>query len=699
MAIELEAFGLLELLKQELGERWQAGLLSWLLGRGRILPAYCGAYRLVDHGTITVSLHLVNYPDKDWKLAGVDFHAMGRCVWELEAEQSLDPEENDPLRVACICKSPTKAAGLVLMELVNGDVLPSLAAGTRFKAQVCAVPLEMCLFRARGKRKPGGLGSWFAFSRDGMTNAQREYFGPGALMPLGVIAAMGPTPGVREARRFPPNAVYAEGTITALTPGGPAVNGILVPTYLRITVATTFGPLDVVVNKEMARRRFGRSGPQVGDAIEMICLISGDVAVEEYETGRIDDEDHLLALWEDACFNRRLERLRRFTAPSVAYVSEWNRHTWRGQEEVFAQIRRIHDTTSHPYIGQPGTVTATTQSAHEPRPPFPVGKRCSTWRDRRTGETLGTLFLTLDAHNRIARATVSQNPDYHVMDDVPGAPMLLPGVPRPRTHIPEDWPLHDKAIARAKKRIEALTHAIEAEGKAPYGGLRWLVEGWREPCVPAHLIFAFNGQVYAVLVHVLGESLLYATLGRRAPSGDNVFASPDYRMIPCAFDFIERRCANGTVRLCQAIPRLGLIGARPIDAKPRSPLIVGNAIPPEPCARWELRRLALQTVLAHLADGDLGFTPLNACDDLRVEPQLWVRDATGRVCWARVIFATSPEETQRKRHQGLENTLPQLRGNDGYLLTVHLPTFGTPIRGQDAAPVVDAPQRIYLAPN
>ena len=118
--------------------------------------------------------------------------------------------------------------------------------------------------------------------------------------------------------------------------------------------------------------------------------------------------------------------------------------------------------------------------------------------------------------------------------------------------------------------------------------------------------------------------------------------------------------------------------------------------PPKPLSPWERDRLAILEAKRFLKES--GLECLSVCGHPDVGPQIWFRDAKGRPCWLRTVFANTPEETDAKQYRGLEKEIPRFRANDGYCFIVHLPDFGTPLRGPLPTLVREPLQRLYVTP-
>lgn len=248
-------------------------------------------------------------------------------------------------------------------------------------------------------------------------------------------------------------------------------------------------------------------------------------------------------------------------------------------------------------------------------------------------------------------------------------------------------------FAFARDHITACAKSAEAAGRALRGGLVWLKDEWEHPADYLPLVFSFNGETYAVDVCLFEFNRFPNFMPGISAVSSNDFIEQNnlarrYFIAHPGHDN-EPKFVAGT---SEDNP-WALYGYTRED--PPLPDAVPDTLP-KPLSAWERDRLAILEAKRFLKES--GLECLSVCGHPDVGPQIWFRDAKGRPCWLRTVFANTPEETDAKQYRGLEKEIPRFRANDGYCFIVHLPDFGTPLRGPLPTLVREPLQRLYVTP-
>lgn len=687
MPCMLDVFGMRELAEDE--ELFE-GVLRLCVANGYPLDGYRGAYTCFDCGNMSFMVRARRGKGEDapYEVCGVDTQLTGNAIWHVRV---VACEEGDPEDYACRClveAAEEGKGGVAVVNIVCADILPSYAPGTLLDLQMCALPLDFRYYDSEDDYIADPT-SHLALpkpvreleGRRGKDGAHFAILGEGTVCPIGLFAEpdKGKSRGV----------TYLRGTVKHVRMGDTIERR---DAFYIVTLDTQFGPLEVAHAADgLSEAERGRI--HEGATLALSCLLSGDAHLGRYEIGLIRDEDTHLRLLMGVFAKDDPERLRAVSEPGLRYLSAYNKREWAGLEAVLERLRYVHQTTKWEYRGRLGTVVGVRQPPHQPRLPYGVGRRCvRLYAETEEGEQdLGTLFVTMGKKGALAAFDVTDSEPYTVALDPPEERNA-------RRHVwPAPPPSGSQAQARAlfafaREHITACAKAAEAAGKAPRGGLVWLKEDWEWPDDFVPLVFAFNGETYAVDVS-LYEYNRYpdflpgiSSVGNREPIARNGLAS---------------RCL---------VARAGREGEPPFVAhtKHNAWALYGYGdeedapppdeidVPPRPASPWECDRLAILEARRFLERN--GLACLSVCGAPDVGPQIWFRDAQGRACWMRTAFATTAEECDAKRLRGLEQAVPRFRANDGYCLIVHLPGFGVPPRGVLPALVAEPLQRLYVAP-
>ena len=692
MPCMLDAFGLKEL--GEDSERF-IGFLRLCVAKGYSVEGYRGVYCGFDYGDMSFIVRIKRGKDKDTALeiSGVDTHLIGDAFWHVRV---VAREEDDPEDFACQClveSAEEGKGGIAIVHVLCADILPTCAPDTFLTLQMCALPLDIRYYDSEEDYVADPTSHLAlpqaiieADAREGKDKPHFAILGEGTVCPLGLFANQD-----GHKADLGRDVVYLRSTVKKVRKGD------LIDTkdaFYIVTVDTQFGPLDIVHTDEGMTEE-ARNRIHEGATVATVCILSGDAMVKRHESGLSRDEDSHLLLLTGIFAKEDPERLRAVAAPDLRYTSSYHKRTWEGLDAILERLRYVHETCQWRYHGRLGTVVSVRQPPHQPRLPYGIGKRCVRLYDETEEgeEDLGTLFVTLGENGRLVTFDVTDSEPYEVVFDPPVDDTATPPHVWPAPPLPMSQVIPTELFAFARDHITACAKAAEATGRAPRGGLVWLKDEWEHPADYLPLVFSFNGETYAVKVCFF-EYNHYPNFMPGISNGhwadfvkQNGFACRYFIANPGQDD--EPKFVAGTSEDNPwALYGYGREEAPLPDAVPETP--------PKPLSPWERDRLAILEAKRFLKES--GLECLSVCGHPDVGPQIWFRDAKGRPCWLRTVFANTPEETDAKQYRGLEKEIPRFRANDGYCFIVHLPDFGTPLRGPLPTLVREPLQRLYVTP-
>lgn len=691
MPCMLDAFGL-----KELGEDTERfiGFLRLCVAKGYSVEGYRGVYCCFDYGDMSFIVRIKREKTEDnaLEISGVDTHLIGDAFWHVRV---IAREEGDPDDFACQCvveAAEEDKGGIAVVHVLCADILPTCASGTLLDLQMCAFPLDIHYYDTEEdyvadptSHLPLPQAIIEADAREGKKKPHFAILGEGTVCPLGLFANQD-----GEKADIGKDVVYLRGTVKKVRKGDliDAKDAFYI-----VTVDTQFGPLDIVHTGEGMTEE-ARSRIHEGATVATLCILSGDAMVKRHESGLSRNEDSHLLLLSGIFANEDPERLRAIAAPDLRYISSYNKHTWEGLEAVLDRIRYVQESCNR-YRGHLGTVVGVRQPPHQPRLPYGVGKRCvRLYAETADGEEdFGTLFVTLGDNGKLTAFDVTDSEPYDVVIDPPVDDTATPPHVWPAPPLPMSQVIPAELFAFARDHITACAKAAEAAGRALRGGLVWLKDEWEHPADYLPLVFSFNGETYAVDVCLFEFNRFPNFMPGISAVSSNDFIEQNnlarrYFIAHPGHDN-EPKFVAGT---SEDNP-WALYGYTRED--PPLPDAVPDTLP-KPLSAWERDRLAILEAKRFLAES--GLECLSVCGHPDVGPQIWFRDAKGRPCWLRTVFALTPKETDAKQYRGLEKEIPRFRANDGYCFIVHLPDFGTPLRGPLPTLVREPLQRLYVTP-
>lgn len=178
-----------------------------------------------------------------------------------------------------------------------------------------------------------------------------------------------------------------------------------------------------------------------------------------------------------------------------------------------------------------------------------------------------------------------------------------------------------------------------------------------------HLTFGFKNSIFSVLIELIdasGSSLTDHQLTRWTD------ACTANNLIPCLFKINCLAMKDGfdLSLLHDAWNLVGLHNPEPID-----PMTIASE-EPFGMSAWELRNFSIQVVREYLAEK--GHEVLSFCDLPEVNPQIWFRDAEGKMNWVIVQYSTDKEVPIADAWMGFEQSNEQLLPYAGYFAGVQI---------------------------
>lgn len=269
-----------------------------------------------------------------WGFNGFDVHCVGSCVWDMVcSEFDISDEDEAPFKRTLFCHAPAEKDNLgVPIEIINADVLPSLAPGEPVKMQVIAFPLEFHYFEneeAYHKSLP--------VDEDGHT------FGPaeGTFFPFHFFINHAPNCTIPEEEKAPDTVLEFFVKVEKLRTGVLEGEDGPVHMFIQCYAQTKYGPIEFVHSLTQVPKE-EQQWVKPGCILAGTCVLSGDVAIFEHGTGIVKDFNHNLHLLRDVFEGGSPERLRPVLAPDATYEKDFAQRTYNGPSEIISAIENAH---------------------------------------------------------------------------------------------------------------------------------------------------------------------------------------------------------------------------------------------------------------------------------------------------------------------------------------------------------------------
>lgn len=410
----MECLGL-DFLREE--EETLINFMKAICEEGKAIVGYYGypyLNREYGHPQFIVRTELDNV-EKHLLVTGMDTHLSGVAVWDtVLSGMDLQPRDADLLTRRVVVNRESDGGGMAVVNLVNGDVLPSFLEGDRIKMQVVAFPELIHYFpdeEAYAAAQPEGV------------NGKKLLLADGGMLASGLLSNHAPDNPDHDKDHESDNYMLIRGTVKKIAQGFTRFGEDAFPTYVDTVIGTDFGDLEIVHTVDQVEEG-EREFMQEGATVWGVFVLSGDVAIYEYSEGFVRDMEHNLALLRYTLQEGYLKRMLYVLDENAVYVSEASRQEFVGRETIVRRLQYVRDANPEKtYYAHLATVTAVDDGEEEL--PFGVGQRCVVLAENEETNYVSIAFLELDGEGNIIKLTVSNNGRYHFRIDKPVRPVSI----------------------------------------------------------------------------------------------------------------------------------------------------------------------------------------------------------------------------------------------------------------------------------
>lgn len=405
MANMLENFGL-DFFAEE--EESLMGLVGYATKEGKAITGYGDTpYLFKSMGDAELWVKTGKKVDGNLYVSGFDTHCANACVWNLvHFGIDLTPKNASNMERIAIFQSEKARGGMIPVEIINADVLPSWMKGDKIEAQMVALPIEI---------------NYYADEDEYAENQPSDKDGKKWLMATGSMAALSflcnHSPDVYEQGKNYESDRYVQfaAVVKSLYHGKVEINGEEHNLFIRCLADTDYGELEFCHTLDQVPEEL-RDNIKVGAIISGSCILSGDVAINAYDKGILRNFEHNLKLFRYTLESGDPERLRSVLANDVAYETDTSGKTYLGADEIVKRFNYIHDNRDSEYTTYYATIIETDDDDME----YPIGTRCiilANGEGEENYESIG--FINVNDDGMISRIKISTDSRYHFSIDQP----------------------------------------------------------------------------------------------------------------------------------------------------------------------------------------------------------------------------------------------------------------------------------------
>lgn len=405
MANMLENFGL-DFFNED--EESLMGLVGYATQEGKAITGYSGTpYLFKPMGNAELWVKTGKKEDGNLYVNGFDTHCANSCVWNLvQSGIDLTPKDASNMERIAMFQSEEARGGMLPVEIITADILPSWMKGDKVEAQMVALPIDVNYYADEDE---------YAEDQPSDKNGKKWLMATGSMAALSFLCNHSPDTYEQGKDYESDRYVQFTAIVKSLYHGKFEMNGEEHNLFIRCFADTDYGELEFCHTLDQVPEE-SRDNIKVGAIISGTCILSGDVAIKTYSEGIVKDFEHNLKLFRYTLGSGDPERLRSVLADDVVYETDTSGKTYLGADEIIERFNYIHDNRDSEYATYYATIIETDDDDME----YPVGTRCIILANGEGEENYESIaFINVNDDGMISRIKISTDGRYHFSIDQP----------------------------------------------------------------------------------------------------------------------------------------------------------------------------------------------------------------------------------------------------------------------------------------
>lgn len=405
MANKLENFGLEGFVEEE---ESLMGLIGYVIEKGSAVASYYGTpYFFKAAGDVDFYLGTNLREDGNLQMSDFITHGSNRCVWNVKHTgiELTPPKTAGLVRSAIFCGDGEKD-GIIPIEVITADVLPSFMEGEKYSIQVTALPVDINYFADEDD---------YSDSQPTADDGNKWLLSVGTLAPLHFLYNHSKSTYEKGKEYESDILVSFAAKVKNVFYGEFNSFGEEYKTFIRCLVDTEFGELEFAHTLEQVPQE-NRKNIKVGSIISGLCIISGDVAIYDYKDGIVKNFDNNLRLLRYTMAGGDPLRLKSVLADNAVYETDTGGMKYDGPQKIIDKFIYIHENREEKYTTYYATIVKTDIDNME----YPVGTRCIVLAAGDAEDDYESIaFIDVNDDGMITRIKVSRDCKYHFRIEQP----------------------------------------------------------------------------------------------------------------------------------------------------------------------------------------------------------------------------------------------------------------------------------------
>ena len=367
----------------------------------------------------------LNEEKKRFEITGLDTHVSGVAQWTFEITTEMSTKNNDPLEKRVMIHKLYSNSGMAVVNLINADVLPSFLENDVITAQMIGFPIDIHYYETEDD---------YADAQPEMKDGNKMLLGDGTVFPIGLFN--------ENKTEDSDNYMLIRGTVKKAVRGEAQFGEEKVYSFLDVLINTEFGDLEIIHTFEQMyeeERHLVKEGSVVSGAF----VLSGDVAIDEYENGLIKDFDRNLALLRYTLTKGDPKRLAAILTADAEYYSEASKQTFKGKKEIIKRMQYVRDCNPETEFFVHNATIISIDDGNE-KLPYDVGTKCLVLAMNDKNNLVSICFIECNEQGEITKIHITENGRYHFqLEEHENRPSILEDL-----EVPDD--IRQSILSRAK---------------------------------------------------------------------------------------------------------------------------------------------------------------------------------------------------------------------------------------------------------
>lgn len=395
-------FGLDDLFENE---RVMSMFLQHLASEGKSISGYYESPNIFSkNGDIDFYFKTSKSDDKEMNLEGIDLHCSGRNVWEM-INLDIDITPNDAFKTERTFMFANKEteSGMIPINIINADVLPSFLEGDIVKMQMCALPYEINYYADIDE---------YSDAQPEDDNGEKWLVAEGSIIPLSFLINHDANQTKEEKDYSTDDFVIFTAKVKGLYRGIFEFNGVKTHTFIRCVAETMHGDIDFIHTYTQLDESMIKN-IKVGSIISGYGILQGDVAIYEYENGIVKNFENNLKLMRHVFSKGEAERMRPLLTDDTVFITENAGKTFIGTDEIINRFNYVCENITSECIPLNATLIES-----ECEMEYPMGTKCMALAYNEIDNIESIVFIDVDNTGNIRRIYITNDSRYRFEVDI-----------------------------------------------------------------------------------------------------------------------------------------------------------------------------------------------------------------------------------------------------------------------------------------